>query len=386
MNMFSIRHVYFFLLFCVTRTKYVFPFMSKISPNHLGRESFDTINKRSGSSRLFYSEDEDQDVSSRTSEFSYLEPLKETELRKTRQMRSQQVQEQFCAYGDELWDLRKNIHSLSKKLVGALSERASSKVQGIRALLNSAERRDPELSYELSLNAMILAEDEGKIEEAAMYREEAENARSCLPHLNLEGLWIGKYGSQGYQMINVTYVGDTLIAYKVTGDDNVPRGEISFKADLTPTKTQKLTESLNEELPPIELSNKAAKKWGTKKLSRYAGSGQVAESGFKNTQWMDGQLIVIGDNYFSFAWLPISFQIFFGRPSPELALKMMRESGHILRTTGTKPPALDDDLSMLKEYAMRCLDVTELAREEEGQHNEFGCIWDSEDSEECYFE
>jgi hypothetical protein len=360
--------------------------MSTTLQNHFERDSLSSIARRSGTPSLFYSKEEEQDLGARTSEFSYLEPLEESELRKTRQLRYQQVQEQFCAYGDELWDLRTYIHSLSKKLLGALSQRDSSKVQGIRALLNNAEKRDPELAYELSLNAMNLAEHEGRTEEAIKYREEAENARSCLPHLNLEGLWIGKYGSQGYQMINVTYAGDTLIAYKVTGDENVPRGEISFKADLAPTKTQKSTQSLAKDLEPIELSNKAARKWGTKKLSRYAGSGQVAESGFKNSQWMDGQLIAIGENYFSFAWLPISFQIFFGRPSPELALKMIRESGHVLSPTGTEPPAVDDDFQMLKAYAMRCLDVTELAREEEGQENEFGCIWDGDDSEECYFE
>jgi len=75
------------------------------------------------------------------------------------------------------------------------------------------------------------------------------------------------------------------------------------------------------------LTEKAAKKWGTKKLPRYSGMGQVAEDGFTNNQWMTGQLIIIGDEYFSFAWIPIEQQIFFGRPSPELALKMLRESG-----------------------------------------------------------
>ena len=35
-------------------------------------------------------------------------------------------------------------------------------------------------------------------------------------------------------MVNITYVGDTLIARKVTGDENVPAGEISFQADLSP--------------------------------------------------------------------------------------------------------------------------------------------------------
>ena len=35
-------------------------------------------------------------------------------------------------------------------------------------------------------------------------------------------------------MINVIYSGDTLVAHKVTGDANVPRGEVSFTADLSP--------------------------------------------------------------------------------------------------------------------------------------------------------
>ena len=37
-------------------------------------------------------------------------------------------------------------------------------------------------------------------------------------------------------MINVTYHGDLLIAYKVTGDKNVPRGEITFQVDLNPLR------------------------------------------------------------------------------------------------------------------------------------------------------
>jgi hypothetical protein len=40
---------------------------------------------------------------------------------------------------------------------------------------------------------------------------------------------------------------------------------------------------------------------------------------------MEGQMILVGD-FFSFAWVPIGKQIFFGRPSPELTLHMMKEA------------------------------------------------------------
>lgn len=113
-----------------------------------------------------------------------------------------------------------------------------------------------------------------------------------------------RYGSHGYEMINVTYVGDLMIAYKVTGDKNVPRGEITFQADLSPTKPKQVGqgESRQETLSPIVLTDRAAKKWGTKQLPRYHGVGRVAAEDYTNSQWMEGQLIIIGQEYFSFAW------------------------------------------------------------------------------------
>ena len=135
---------------------------------------------------------------------------------------------------------------------------------------------------------------------------------------------MNRYGQHGYEMINVTYHGDLMIAYKVTGDKNVPRGEITFQVDLNPLKTRRVDPNSDqpttiEHLEPISLTEKAAKKWGTSQLPRHKGLGQVAEPGFTKNQWMEGQLIIIGEEYFSFAWVPIEQQIFFGRPSPELA-------------------------------------------------------------------
>ena len=200
-----------------------------------------------------------------------------------------------------------------------------------------------------------------------------------------------RYGHHGYELINVTYCGDMLIAYKVTGDKNVPRGEITFQVNLDPFPPRALSSSGSSEsvLQPIILTEKATKKWGTSQLPRYKGLGQVAEPGFNNNQWMDGQLIIIGEEYFSFAWVPIEQQIFFGRPSPELALKMLRESSAAsavgIRTTWDAPPSLDDDVTVLKQYVASCLERTTETVEEELQGDPFSCIWHG-NTEECYFE
>lgn len=120
-------------------------------------------------------------------------------------------------------------------------------------------------------------------------------------------------------MINVTYVGDVLVAYKATGDKNVPKGEVTFKVDLSPKIDPDAI------LEPIELSYTASKQWGLKYLSRFHGEGQIAEAGFKRPQFIDGQLILV-NKYFSFAYSSLNMQIFFGRPSPDMTLKLFRES------------------------------------------------------------
>ena len=191
-------------------------------------------------------------------------------------------------------------------------------------------------------------------------------------------------------MINVTYAGDHLIAYKVTGDKNVPKGEITFQVDLNPLPPRSIGGSKpTETLQPIILTKKAAEKWGTSQLPRSKGLGQVAEPGFTNSQWMEGQLILIGAEYFSFAWVPIEQQIFFGRPSPELALKMLRESGSVPVSSRSwdVPPSVNEDVDVLKDFVASCLDKTaETFEDQDLPEDAFGCIWHGVDTEECYFQ
>lgn len=134
------------------------------------------------------------DKGKRIAEFMNLEPVQETDARRARLERDQENKDHFAEYGDALWSLRKKMTKLSEKLVGVLAgEDSRESEELIRHELRSAEQRDPELVYEMELLEMELATQEGDAVQARKFRERALSARSCLPHFNLEGLWVGKY-------------------------------------------------------------------------------------------------------------------------------------------------------------------------------------------------
>ena len=166
-------------------------------------------------------------------------------------------------------------------------------------------------------------------------------------------------------MINVTYVGDTLKAYKVTGHSPVPSGEISFQADLSPFAAS----TPQEFLEPIQLGREAAEQWGIQYLPRFKGQGQVASKGFTNPQFVEGQLIMVND-YFSFAWVPLGHQVFFGRPSAELTLKMLQDMKDEKSET-----------SKSRAYLSRCLEETVILEEEMGYED--GIVYSS--NQEDYY-
>jgi hypothetical protein len=153
-------------------------------------------------------------------------------------------------------------------------------------------------------------------------------------------------------MINVTYVGDTLYAYKVTGHSTVPRGEVSFQADLSPGAPEELLE-------PIQLGQEASELWGIEYLPRFKGEGQVASQGFVDPQFVDGQLIMVNE-YFSFAWIPVGHQVFFGRPSAELTLKMLNQIN-----------APQSEVEKSRAHLERCMEETEILEEETANDDNF---------------
>ena len=255
---------------------------------------------------------------------------------------------------DELHRLRQEVLGMRQSLNEARTVGDTKRVKKLTRAILAAQQRDAEFMYQVALERAEASTRAGMSAEAETYRFEAESARAALPQFQLEGLWVGRYGDN-FQMVNVTYTGDLLTAHKVTGDNHVPKGEITFQVDLSP--------SSKEHLDPIELGSDAMAQWGSKYLQRYAGQGQVAANGFVNRKWLDGQLILV-NQYFSFAWLPTGHQVFFGRPSPELTLKLLRESGSH-RQMFPSHNAIGEVLEPSpRQYLERCLEETELLDDE----------------------
>lgn len=134
-------------------------------------------------------------------------PLPDVEVPEDRQLRWERealVQSKF-AKGDELFDLRSSIAELRGKLVdmrarleeGNISadldkETAERSITLLERELLILNGRDPEFMYAVSLELMEQAREEGDEEAVEKHRVQAEEARLCLPQLNMHGLWVGK--------------------------------------------------------------------------------------------------------------------------------------------------------------------------------------------------
>jgi hypothetical protein len=262
-----------------------------------------------------------------------------------RLMKEQEGIDRFPQTLEDLQSLRSDIATLKNNLKWALYTDDIHRIMALRMAIEKKEREDPDLVYAKALQKIIDARDmrvHKKYETIKKYTEEAEMARKFIPRLNLEGLWVGNYGEHGSELVNITYSGDTLIATKVTGDKHVPRKEITFRADLGPKLDNDKSSKDTKPLAPIQLTGTMASKWGTGKLERYPGEGQVSAEGFKNEQFVEGQLIMF-DGYFSFLWVPTKHHVFFSRPNPQLTLHLMRD---IISE--------EDEVQNMKDHIGRC--------------------------------
>ena len=88
--------------------------------------------------------------------------------------------------------------------------------------------------------------------------------------IDLNGDWIGLYQGHHDEVIRLTHIGERVEAVKITGDINVPAGEITFRATLQGQEGE--------------------------------GEGQIAETEFRKPRFIPGRLRVIDENHIIFEW------------------------------------------------------------------------------------
>jgi len=147
--------------------------------------------------------------------------------------------------------------------------------------------------------------DEVSAEELlALIGQEAELARPLPPRVRFQridprlasgsrndvfdGLYVGAFGPHGPEVLrmvrgrwgdeDVPDASDCVTAVKLTGDENVPCGAASFRAKINKSNLIVAGNSYPDELGV---------------LARYKGEGRVAKSGFADSHWVDGELLVL---------------------------------------------------------------------------------------------
>lgn len=86
--------------------------------------------------------------------------------------------------------------------------------------------------------------------------------------INLSGEWIGFYRGHYDQVIKITQLGEEIVAVKITGDEHVPGGAVTFRANV----------------------------------NTGVGEGQVAEKEYRNACFVPGKLEVLNAERIVFTW------------------------------------------------------------------------------------
>lgn len=134
------------------------------------------------------------------------------EIPETRQLRWERealLQSKFAS-GDQVFELRNDISALRSQLVDVREQlddddtdyysedeirAAKGQITELENELLALNGRDAEFTYAVSLELLEKAQQEAGDEDLDLvkkYKTQVEEARLCIPQLNMHGLWVGK--------------------------------------------------------------------------------------------------------------------------------------------------------------------------------------------------
>jgi hypothetical protein len=139
---------------------------------------------------------------------------------------------QAFAPRDTLPEVRAQRVKAQADLAAAVADEDFVTAAMLRDDLAELQQKDPAFMAESLRAEMAKHVRRERFAEAARCRDDLMVLRRFLPQFQLAGLWKGNYPNHGDELVRIQYRGDMLFATKITGDEHVPKGEITFQADL----------------------------------------------------------------------------------------------------------------------------------------------------------
>lgn len=234
------------------------------------------------------------------------------------------------AHADELPDLRSQTTRIVDDLANAVDKQDYAAAACLRDDLAELRARDPAaVADDLRAQLERLVKREA-YDDAARLRDQLLVLRRFQPQYQLAGLWKGNYPNHGDAYVRLHYAGDELFATKVTGDEHVPAGEITFRADLTaPCADTPPTPRPDapDELVGVRVEVISVGSDGTSEqraVERFEGEGRIAARGFKHDHYVPGQLFLMDTDVIGFLWAPLGIFVVFSRVEAD----ELEEEGH----------------------------------------------------------
>eukprot|EP00887_Chlorella_sp_A99_P003539 scaffold7.g3539.t1 len=114
---------------------------------------------------------------------------------------------------------------------------------------------------------------------------------AAMPRTDVfSGIYTGAFGPHGPELLHIARARvegeEWALGTKLTGDENVPAGEVSFRARIGRQHRLPIGPSTSRSGYPPELGV----------VARYQGQGRVAQMGFQRPTWVDGELLVFAAN------------------------------------------------------------------------------------------